>query len=394
MTPPPADPAVGTAAVSTPISWIGLGAAIAGVAVFAISATLSYPLIGLLMERAGVSGVGIGLNTAMAAVAMLIAAPLAPRVLARVGLARFLSLCVAGNVLSLLAFPFWDNEIWWLAARFCLGACAAGMFLASEYWIVAAAPDAIRGRVVAAYAITLSGGMALGPAVLLMVGVDGWTPFLAAGALSALALVPLALAWRDAPVVDPKGASGALKYFWSDPSLLWAVVLFGVVEFGAMGLTPVWGVRLGFTESAAVALTMALAIGGAAAQPALGWAADRFPERPLLLLSASACVAVALVLPLLSGAYNPTVAVFALWGGMAAALYTVSLTALGGRYKGGELAAANAAIVTAYGLGALIGPLLVGGMMDAAGPHGLSIALGVPAAAFCALVIMRARRTA
>ncbi|MBX2856246.1 MAG: MFS transporter, partial [Rhodobacteraceae bacterium] len=237
-------------------------------------------------------------------------------------------------------------------------------------------------------------GMALGPAVLILVGVDGWAPFLAAGALSALALIPLALAWRKAPMVDRHGASGALKYFWTDPSLLWAVVLFGVVEFGAMGLTPVWGVRLGFTETAAVALTMALAIGGAMAQPALGWAADRYPERPLLLLSAASCVAVAAMLPLLGGAYNWTVAVFALWGGMAAALYTVSLTALGGRYRGGELAAATAAIVTAYGLGALIGPLLVGGMMDLAGPHGLSIALGAPAAAFCILVIARARRAA
>jgi hypothetical protein len=48
------------------------------------------------------------------------------------------------------------------------------------------------------------------------------------------------------------------------------------------------------------------------------------------------------------------------WGGLAAGLYTVALAELGARYSGATLVSATAAIVTAYGVGALVGPLFVG----------------------------------
>ncbi|MEO1275565.1 MAG: hypothetical protein AAFV96_09280, partial [Pseudomonadota bacterium] len=60
------------------------------------------------------------------------------------------------------------------------------------------------------------------------------------------------------------------------------------------------------------------------------------------------------------------------WGGFGAGLYTVALTALGGRYSGVRLAEANAAVTMAYGLGALLSPGFFGFAMDSiAPPHGL-----------------------
>ena len=61
----------------------------------------------------------------------------------------------------------------------------------------------------------------------------------------------------------------------------------------------------------------------------------------------------------------------AVWGGIVTAIYPVALTMAGDRFRGGELVAANAAIIIAYGLGGLVGPGLGGAAMDLIGPRGL-----------------------
>lgn len=369
----------------------GLIAAIACISVVAMALTLTQPLLALLLERRGASGTGIGLNSAMSAIAILITPLTAPKLLRRLGVPLFMGLCLLLSAACLISMKLWPNYWWWSVARFFIGAAVAGLFVGSEFWIVASASPRIRGRIVAIYAVALSIGYALGPLILTAVGVDGWAPFLTAVALTAMAGAPLIAAWRDAPVIETSEHSGVLRFFVTDPSVLFAVVLFGLVEFGVMALVPVWGVRLGMLEATAITLTAALAIGNVALQPPLGWAADRFPARPLLLLAALACLAAAVLLPFASGSFWSLYPLMFLWGGLAAGLYTIALTAIGGRYEGGDLADANAAIASAYGLGALVGPLSVGAAMDAAGPHGLSLALGLSAGLYCLLVLLRLR---
>ena len=51
------------------------------------------------------------------------------------------------------------------------------------------------------------------------------------------------------------------------------------------------------------------------------------------------------------------------WGGIASGIYPVALSMAGDRFRGGELVSVNAAMIMAYGLGALVGPPL-GGVGD------------------------------
>jgi MFS family permease len=70
----------------------------------------------------------------------------------------------------------------------------------------------------------------------------------------------------------------------------------------------------------------------------------------------------------------PTAALFILlfvWGGMVSGIYPVALSMAGDRFRAGELVSVNAAIIMAYGLGALTGPPLGGAAMDIRNPQGL-----------------------
>jgi len=67
----------------------------------------------------------------------------------------------------------------------------------------------------------------------------------------------------------------------------------------------------------------------------------------------------------------------------------VALSMAGDRFRGAELVAVNAAIIMAYGVGALVGPALGGVAMDIRDPQGL---LWLFIAAFAMLLAATARQ--
>lgn len=369
----------------------GVLAAIACIALFGVSQGMTHPLFALKLEQAGWSAAMIGLNGAMVAVSALVVAPLMPAMIRVVGLSAFLALGVALSAGMLLLFPVFDGYGPWLLLRFLQGTAATMLFVGSEAWIVADAEEGARGRIVGLYATVLSLGFAAGPMILAGVGIEGATPFVVCAVLALTAFAPLVTAWGDAPRMhaEDEAAISAWGFIRAAPTVMGAVILFGAVEFGVMAMLPVWGVRQGFDAQSASFLVSVLILGNVVFQIPLGALADKVNRRALLFLCAAVCLLAAVLLPIL-GDWRLWAMLF-VWGGLAAGLYTVALVELGARYKGATLVSANAAVVTAYGIGALAGPVLVGGAMDIVDPHGLSIALGLMSAAFLGVVVRRAR---
>jgi len=370
-------------------------APIAAISVFGLALTMAYPLLGLLLERMGASGTAIGLNTTAASLMMVIAAPLMPRILARVGLGTLMIGSGLTLAVIMISYPLFPDYWFWMALRAMYGFCGTAIFFASEYWIVAKAPEGKRGRVVAVYAVSLSVSFMLGPLIVSATGVDGILPFAIGSALLLLGLAPIFWGLRDIPERDPTPPPPPLsttRFFVTDPSLLFGVVLFGIIEYGTVALLPVWGVRSGFSEAEAAIIMASFAGGSLILQPLIGWAADRYDRRRLLLLAAAFALAAPLAMAMASHSYVLTIITCAIWGGVTGALYTVALTELGYRYKGTALSEGNAAVVLAYGLGALFAPLGVGAAMDLIPPDGLLYVSSVAAAGYVVLLVLRMRQ--
>ncbi|MEM1297824.1 MAG: MFS transporter [Pseudomonadota bacterium] len=348
-------------------------APVVAMAVVSVSLSLTVPLFAVLLEREGVSGMLIGANHMMTALAMVLAAPVLPRILARVGLVRLMVGSALALTVTMLLIPVIQSPWWWAALRPVFGFAATALFFASEYWIVSQAPDASRGRIIGVYVLILSASYMIGPLLLNAFGVDGMAIYLVTAAIFLGAVAPVWLGRGHAPPSDaetPPGPFELLKFFRTDPMIVWGVVLFGVIEFGAMGLISVWGLRSGFEQETAVQLVFWLAFGSLALQVPVGWAADRYDRRRMLVLAAIVAVVVPPLIVLGEGPLVAAAGVF-LWGGVAVAFYTLALIELGSRYKGPELAKGNAAVVLAYGLGALFAPPAFGTAMDAIPPDGL-----------------------
>lgn len=374
--------------------WRGQIAPIAAISVFGLSISMSYPLLNLLLERMGASGFAIGVNTVSAAVAMVVCAPVLPRIMARIGIGRLMIGSGIGMAALFLLFPLMPDYTAWIGLRLVYGAFATAVFFASEFWIVTMAPAAGRGRVIAAYTISLSLAFMAGPLIIGLTGIDGVLPFAVGAAILLLGLVPVVWGLGALPRQEPEAPPhprATLRFFVTDPVVVWGVVLFGATEYGTVALLPVWGVRTGFSEGGAVLVAASFAAGAILLAHLLGWAGDRFDRRRLLGMVAVACVAAPLGMIAVSGSLLGVIALGLLWGGMAVGLYTLALTELGARYSGARLSEANAAVVLGYGIGALVSPVALGEAMDRVPPDGLLWCSGALALTYAGLVALRLR---
>jgi MFS family permease len=374
--------------------WLSIAAAIASISVVGIAIGLGVPLLSVILESRGHSASMIGMNTAVAGLASIAAAPIATPLALRLGVVRTILLMIATGALAFVGFYFAPSFWMWFPLRALLHFALTVLFILSEFWISASAPPRRRGFVLGIYATVLSLGFAFGPWLFAQMGSAGFLPFGVAFALVLLAALPVLAAWKEGPAIHEEGseASGFLSYIWLVPTATAAVLIFGAVETGGFALFPVYGNQIGYGEADAALLLTMIGLGNVILQIPLGIISDKIHDRRVLL---AACAAIGLLgmaaLPFLAHNWHLTAAMLFVWGGVVAGLYTVGLAHLGSRLTGKEPASANAAFVFCYGFGMLLGPQAIGFSMDLFGPPGFGYALAL---FFVVYLVLVARRMA
>ncbi|WP_274629196.1 MFS transporter [Arvimicrobium flavum] len=369
------------------VRWLSISAAIASISVVGIAIGLGVPLLSFILEQRGYSATMIGLNTAIAGIASIAAAPIATPLAARFGVVPTILAMIVVGALSFVGFYFAPAFWMWFPLRALLHVSLTVLFILSEFWISMSAPPKHRGLVLGIYATVLSLGFAFGPWLFAMIGSQGFLPFAIAFVIVMLAAVPVLAAWGDSPPMQGGAkATGFLPYVWLVPTATAAVLVFGAVETGGFALFPVYGTRIGFSEAEAAMLLSMVGLGNVVLQIPLGMISDRVRDRRYLLMCCAAFgLAGMLVLPAVTSNWHATATLLFVWGGAVAAMYTIGLAHLGSRLSGRDLANANAAFVFCYGLGMLVGPQAVGLGMDMFGPAGFACSL---AAFFIAYIVL------
>ncbi|AHK01164.1 MULTISPECIES: MFS transporter [Rhizobium/Agrobacterium group] len=360
------------------IHWPSLIAAISAISAVGVAIGLGLPLLSIILEKRGISSTMIGVNSAMAGVAAMMAAPVTTKIAHDFGVARTMLFAVVVSALSALCFYFADAFWMWFPLRIVFHGATTTLFILSEYWINMTAPPKKRGMVLGIYATGLAVGFAVGPLLFSVVGSDGILPFLVGAAIILLAAIPIFLARGESPELSERPNHHFARYIWLVPMASAAAFVFGAVQAGGLSLFPIYATREGFNESQAALLLTVMGIGNMVFQIPIGLLSDRMKDRrTMLALMAFAGVCGTLALPLLVDRWILVAALLLFWGGLVSGMYTVGLTHLGSRLKGADLVAANAAFIFCYAMGTIAGPQAVGISMDVAGTDGFAWALAV-----------------
>jgi MFS family permease len=356
--------------------WTALAGVIATVTVFAMAQGLSYPLLSFVLERQGTSSALIGLSAAMTPLGLIASAPLIPW-LARCFGAGATALTCAGLAAILLALIGWTQDLFaWFPLRFLLGAAINPLYVLSEVWVIALAPPKRRGRLMGVYTAIISAGFAAGPLSLLLVGSEGWPPFLVGIVAFAVCGTCLASVLPRLPRVDSGGEASVRRFLPHAPVLLLAVMVASAFEQGVLSLLPIYGFGYGLGEASMSGLLTVLIAGNIALQVPLGLAADRLAPRSVLIACAVGTALGCLLLPIVIGTVLQWPLAF-MWGALSYGIYTVALVELGRRFSGAMLVAGNAAFALTWGVGGMAGPPATGAVMDAIGVQGLPLTFGL-----------------
>ena len=159
-----------------------------------------------------------------------------------------------------------------------------------------------------------------------------------------------------------------------------ATLLIALLDSAATAFLALYAMHSGWSEHGATLLLSIMLLGATAFQIPIGWIGDRTSRRWLLVSLAGLAAGGALLWPVAIHHIGFAHVLLFAWDGVFASIYTVAMSVVGDRYKGGDLIAIYTLSSLAWGAGAFVGPALAASSM-AITPDGLAWF----AAAACAL---------
>jgi MFS family permease len=362
---------------------------ISAAAVVAVTMGLTWPLLSLILEARGVDDGLIGLSAASQTFAIIVVMPFAPRLIAWLGSVRLMAISIAVAVTMLVLLPAIPDVYAWFPIRFLLGASVELLLFVSDVWVNQIAEERTRGRVIGLYGFVLSAGFAVGPLIVMAVGIEGWAPFLIGAAIVAMGGLPLLFARGLAPPIEGRPSGGLVRFVRLAPMLLLAGMMFGLIDSAVLSFLPIFGLDNGLDRSTVTLMITVLIAGSVAGQLPIGWFADRMDDRLMMIGCIMVSLAAGLLLPTAIGLPALLWPMLVIWGAALSGLYTLAMIMMGRRFRGPDLAGINAAYVLLWGMGGIAGPSIVGGAMEAWGPVGLPATVVVSCLLFLPLALWR-----
>ncbi len=320
----------------------------------------------------------------------------APRLMGSVGHSRAFAAFTATGAIGLLAHMLVINPYAWTVMRVMSGLCVAGCYTVIEAWLQAKVTNESRGRTMGVYRVVdMSGSLV----AQLMIGVLAPASYVSYNILAILccaALLPLTLTTArqpetpDAPRLRPKLA------IQMSPLAAAGVVVAALSSASFRMIGPVYGQEVGLTAGQIGWFLAIFVLGGAVAQYPVGWLADRFDRRWVLIwLSVAAIASCAMTMAAPGFGMTGVMTSAFIFGVTTFPIYSVAAAHAHDFAKSEERVELSAALMFFYALGAIAAPAVASLLIGWFGPHAMftMIALGHVVLVVFGIARMRMRPT-
>lgn len=324
--------------------------------------------ISLRLTSIHVTGALIGAIIAANYIGLVIGGKVGHFLIARVGHIRAYVSCAGIITAAVLGHGLTEYIPVWVVLRLIIGMCMMCQFMVLESWLNDQAESNQRGMVFGFYMAATYLGMSLGQVVLMLQSNLGITTLLVIALCFALCLVPIALTTRtNARHMSP--APMELRYFiGAIPKVLATTLVIGMVVGSFYGLAPVYASLQSLTTQQ-TGLFMAIAIfAGLVAQFPLSWLSDRYNRTLLMRINAILLIVASLPLALLPHIDFPVLLVVGFIVSMLQfTLYPLVVALANDLIEPERRVSLAACLLMAFGVGASIGPLAVGSLIEPLG---------------------------
>ena len=313
-----------------------------------------------------------GLTTAYYA-GFLIGSWYSLRALKQVGHIRVYAALASLLSASTIVTGLFDSPVLWIIMRISTGFCFAGLYVIAESWLNGLAENHFRGRLLAIYNLVTIGAYGVGQLLVFNFDARNISGYAFAAIVASLAVIPVAISEQAAtPEIENHVHVSLRDLAKIVPTGFGTILLVGLAHGGILGMAVIHATREGLSVGRVGILIAALQIGGMTLTWPISSASDDIDRRIIGLLCCLAVIALSTVMLSQPTNNNWTILLLFLIGGFSFPLY-----AIGGAYTNDwvspeQMGAAASQLVTLYGLGAMIGPLVAAPFLDLIGAQGFA----------------------
>jgi len=332
---------------------VGMGILLAG-------SGLLGTLLGLRASVEEFSELIIGLVMSAFFMGYIVGSYLCPKLIRQVGHIRtFTALAAMAAVVSLL-HGMWVNPWFWGLLRLINGICILGLYMVIESWL----NDQVhhrRGELFAVYMMVSLAALGVGQFLMVIYGPEGMGSFAMVALLFCLGLIPLALTRVHQPTLVTSVNVPVKELLEISPVGAIGSFASGMVTGAFWGLSAVYAINIGLTNSGVAAFIAAAIFGGAVLQWPIGRLSDRFDRRQVLMWAAVGSALVAALIFMIGSDSLPLLILLTVpYGGLSFSLYALSVAHTHDRMHAGNAMGVTRGLLLLNGIGATIGPLLLG----------------------------------
>ncbi|MDE4275923.1 MFS transporter [Phaeobacter gallaeciensis] len=355
-----------------------------GIVLIMLGNGMHFTLMGLRGGIEGFTSAELSIVTSGYFLGFLSGAHYTPVLIQRVGHVRVFAALGSFISAALIAFTLWAEPWSWTVLRIIIGFCMSGVYVVAESWLNNATTNENRGKMLSAYMLAQTLGIIGAQGLLTLGDAANAALFIGASILVSISFAPILLSIQPAPAVEVTKPGGLKDLFNASPLGTVGIFLLGSIYASQSGMGAVFGSEIGLSANQ-IALFVAMLFGGAMLmQVPIGWLSDRSDRRIVIcgtaFVGAAACglgwmaqsppawLVVDPLVPIMGAAF------FA--GGMTTPLYALLLAYTNDNVPAEDMPAISGGLVFTFGLGAILGPIVVGLAMDAVGPFALWIVLG------------------
>jgi MFS family permease len=293
-----------------------------------------------------------------------------PHIIRRVGHVRVFAFL--GSLISavLVLYPVFTFPEAWMLLRVAIGFALSGVYVTAESWLNNTATNETRGQTLSAYMIVQMTGVVAAQGVLALGDPSGFVLFIIPSVLVSLSFAPILLSIQPTPAFEATRSLSIGDLYRSSPLGMIGMLLMGGVFAGQFGMSAVYATEADLALGQISIFVAAFFVGALVMQYPIGWMSDRMDRRVLILGTAALGAGVSLAGALFGQSFWLLVTVAFLNGGLGQPMYALLIAYTNDYLAPEDMAGASAALLFVNGLGAIAGPLAIGGMLGVFGPAG------------------------